>query len=248
MSSTTQIPAPISGRSEAGPGETLVYIVRHAQTAWNLEKRFQGQLDVALSDEGRTQSRAVADWLYSQQVSFSAVYASDLQRAWHTAQSIAERLGLVPEPVQALREIHAGNWQGLLPTEIEERYPGQPARWYTEANEFRLPGGETIPEVRARVHGWYMKTIDAHRGQAIVVVSHGMAIRSLLSALNGWDVADTERMKAAAMGNTGVTALLADHERGQSSVLFFNSLAHLENAAHPQSQGAVERTNEPATV
>lgn len=229
-----------------GPAETLVFLVRHGQTEWNLERRFQGQLDVPLSDEGRTQAELLADWLNNQGIEIFALYTSDLLRAYDTAVPIGERVNLVPQRVVALREIHAGDWQGSLTTEIEDRYPGQLARWHREANEFRLPGGETIPEVRARVHGWYMQAIEAHRGQAIVVVSHGMAIRSLLSALNGWDVADTERMKKAGMGNTGVTALLADHERGQSSVLFFNSLVHLENTA--RAQEALKPLDEPAAV
>ncbi len=224
----------------------MVYLIRHGQTEWNLERRFQGQLDVPLSAAGRVQAQVVANWLYSQPLNFAALYTSDLMRAYQTALPIGERLGLVPQRVEALREINAGEWQGLLTTEIEDRYPGQLARWHREANEFRLPGGETIPEVRARVHGWYMQAIEAHRGQAISVVSHGMAIRSLLSALNGWDVADTERMRQAGMGNTGVTALLTDHERGQSSLLFFNSLVHLEAAARPQE--TLEPANEPAAV
>ncbi|HEY0072098.1 MAG TPA: histidine phosphatase family protein, partial [Chloroflexia bacterium] len=164
-----------------GTDETLVYLVRHAQTAWNLERRFQGQLDVPLSEEGMRQAEAVAGWLGAQEVAFSAVYTSDLLRARQTAQPIGERLELAPRPVRALREIYAGEWQGLLTGEIEQRYPGQLARWHEQPHTFRLPGGETIPEVRARVLGWYQETIAAHRGQAIVVVSHGMAIRSLLS-------------------------------------------------------------------
>ncbi|MDQ3705306.1 MAG: histidine phosphatase family protein [Chloroflexota bacterium] len=246
MSSTTQTPPAISGPTLLGSDETLVYLVRHGQTEWNLERRFQGQLDVPLSAEGHAQAEYVANWLDGQGLNFVALYTSDLMRAYETAIPIGERLALVPQRVGALREINAGDWQGLLTTEIEDRYPGQLARWHREANEFRLPGGETIPEVRARVHGWYMQATEAHRGQAIIVVSHGMAIRSLLSALNGWDLADTERMKQAGMGNTGITAVLADHQRGQSSQLFFNSLVHLEAAA--RSQQALEPANEPAAV
>lgn len=241
-----QMPEQITHMAPPGTNETLVYLVRHAQTTWNLERRFQGQLDVPLSEEGMRQAKAVAAWLGGQQVAFSAVYTSDLLRARQTAQPIGERLGLVPQPVQALREIYAGEWQGLLTGEIEQRYPGQLARWYEQAHTFRLPGGETIPEVRARVLAWYLEAVEAHRGEAIVVVSHGMAIRSLLSALNGWDVADTEMMKTAAMGNTGVTVLLTDHGSHQSTLLYHNSLDHLQETA--QQPEAEERDNEPATV
>src|SRR3712207_1483873 len=246
MISTTYPATAAGGILSQRQDQTLVYVVRHGQTVWNLERRFQGQLDVPLSDVGHEQARSVADWLANQQVEFVAVYTSDLIRASRTAAPIGERLGLVPQAVSALREINAGKWQGLLPAEIEEQYPGALARWYREANDFRLPGGETVPEVQARVNTWYSQAITSHRGQAIVAVSHGMAIRSLLSALEGWNLADTERMKGAAMGNTGVTALLADHSTGQSKVLLFNSLVHLEGAtASPIEPRA---NNEPAAV
>ncbi len=226
--------------------QTLVYLVRHGQTEWNLKRRFQGQFDVPLSAEGVRQAEIMANWLTNQQVQFDAIYTSDLLRAWQTARPAGERLGLTPRPVAALREIHAGEWQGLLTTEIEQRYPGQLGRWHQEPHEFRLPGGETIPEVQARVLAWYVEAIKEHRGQAIVVVSHGMAIRTLLAALNGWDIADAEAMKAAGMGNTGVTVMLTDQNSGRSSMLLFNSLRHLEDAA--DLWDAVERTNEPTTV
>lgn len=246
MSTTIQKPQAAPLLTAPGPDETLACLVRHAQTAWNLERRFQGQLDVPLDAEGFEQADLVANWLNSQSIDFAALYTSDLTRARRTAKAIGERLGLSPQPVPALREIHAGEWQGLLTAEIEERYPGHMARWHREANEYRLPGGETIPEVRARVVAWYAEAIKVHRGQAILVVSHGLAIRSLISALERWDVADSERMKRAGMGNTGVTALLADHIGGQSSILLLNSLSHLEGGTH--SGASQERSNEAPTV
>ncbi|MDQ3930918.1 MAG: histidine phosphatase family protein [Chloroflexota bacterium] len=245
MSSTLQT-QPATLLTSPGPGETLACLVRHAQTEWNRERRFQGQLDVPLDAEGVEQSKHLAEWLSEQPVHFTALYASDLARARHTAETIGERLGLSPRLVPALREIDAGEWQGLLTTQIEDLYPGQMARWHREANYFRLPGGETIPEVRSRVLAWYAEAIKAHRGEAIVVVSHGLAIRSLMSALEGWDVSDTQRMRMASMGNTGVTALLADHASNRSSVLFYNSLSHLEPITPPGSH--VEGTVEPPVV
>lgn len=232
--------------SSHSSNQTLVYLVRHAQTEWNLERRFQGQFDVPLSATGLEQAAIVADWLKNQSQQFSALYTSDLERAGQTAQLIGERLRLVPQPVEALREIHAGDWQGLLTVEIEERYPGQMLRWHQEPHDFRLPGGETIPEVQARVVAWYRQAVAGHRGRAIVAVSHGLAIRTLLAALNGWDVADAEAMKTAGLGNTGVAVLLADHGTGRSTMLLLNYLGHLDDASSLGAAG--ERTNEPTAV
>src|SRR5438067_685184 len=105
--------------------KTLVYLVRHGLTEWNLQKRFQGQLDVPLSREGLEQSRRLGQWLAGQSVRFSAIYSSDLARAMQTAQAVGECLGLVPEPAIGLREIHCGEWQGLTVEDVDARYPGQ---------------------------------------------------------------------------------------------------------------------------
>src|SRR3712207_2914672 len=123
MAQQTTIP------SEIGADQTLIYLVRHGQTTWNIERRFQGQLDVPLSEEGLRQAEAVASWLVRQRVRFGAVYSSDLLRAKQTAEAIGRRLGLEAEPVRALREIHVGDWQGMLSTEIERRYPGDLEKW-----------------------------------------------------------------------------------------------------------------------
>ena len=246
MSTITKITNNNDNFTAPAANQTLVFVIRHAQTAWNLERRFQGQLDVPLSAEGETQAASVADWLNSQHLHFASIYTSDLLRARQTAGPIGERLELEPRPVEALREIHAGEWQGLLTVEIEQRYPGQMVRWHREPHQFRIPGGETIPEVQARVVTWYGEAIRAHRGESIVVVSHGLAIRTLLVALNGWDLADADAMKAAAMGNTGVAVILSDHDSGLSSMLLLNSLRHLERATGMEAAG--ERTNEPTAV
>lgn len=214
---------------EIGAHQTLVYLVRHGQTTYNVERRFQGQIDVPLSEEGEKQAGAVADWLALQPVSFSALYSSDLLRALETARAIGARIGLIPQPESALREIHVGEWQGLASDEIEARFPGQLAGWRDQAPGFRVPGGETTAELQWRMLNWYRQAISAHQGQAIIVVSHGMALGSLIVGLNEWDLSDRERMAQVRHGNTGVSVLLADHAGNRSRTLLINSLAHLED-------------------
>ncbi len=223
--------------------QTLIYLVRHGQTSYNIERRFQGQLDVPLSEEGEEQARAVSAWLADQQLNFGALYSSDLKRALETARAIGERLGLVPQQVEALREIHVGEWQGLVSDEIEARFPGQLSMWRDQASGFRTPGGETTAEVQQRMFDWYVDAITRHRGQAIIVVSHGMALWSLVAGLNGWELSDLERTRQAKQGNTGVSVVLADHVNRQSRTILLNSLAHLEsrtaapNLVEPSSEG-----------
>lgn len=229
---------------EIGAHQTLVYLVRHGQTTYNIERRFQGQLDVPLSEEGEKQARAVADWLALQPVSFSALYSSDLLRALETARTIAARIGLIPQQERALREIHVGEWQGLVSDEIEARFPGQLSGWHDQAPGFRVPGGETTAELQRRMLDWYRQAIAVHRGRAIIVVSHGMALGSLVAGLNEWDLSDRERMAQVRHGNTGVSVLLADHTGNNSRALLINSLAHLENGRAAEVQAPVSTNSQ----
>jgi broad specificity phosphatase PhoE len=212
---------------EIAPTETLVYLVRHGETAWNAERRFQGQLDVELSAKGIEQAQAVAEWLASQDVNFSALYTSDLQRAAQTAEIIGNRLALEPQWEVALREINAGEWQGMLATEVEQRYPGQLAQWDREVDNFTVPGGESIPLVQKRVFARYNEIVASHPGQAIILISHGAALSALLAALHNWDLLETWHTRKARMGNTGVSVVRFDHERSAHESLIINSFEHL---------------------
>lgn len=208
-------------------GKTLVYLVRHGETTWNVERRFQGQLDVELSRTGLAQAEAVAGWLAAQPVSFSAIYSSDLKRAVQTAQVIGKRLGLIPELHSDLRELHAGEWQGLLDTEIEAQFPGQLAEWSAKVNTFSTPGGESIPKVQQRVFANYNRIVVQHPGDAIIIVSHGAALTALLAAMHDWDLVETWQSRRNRLHNTGVTVVALDHEKSEHELLLLNSSEHL---------------------
>jgi len=207
---------------------TLVYLVRHGETTWNVERRFQGQLDVELSKTGLRQAEAVAKWLAAQPVRFAAIYSSDLKRATRTALIIGGKLGLVPRLDPALREINVGEWQGLVASEIEERFPGQLEEWQEKIDSFTLPGGESIPIVQDRIYTAYQEIVEQHRGQAIIIVSHGAALAALMAALHDWDLVDTWHTKRARMGNTHVSVAVFDHERSKHEIIMMNSGEHLE--------------------
>jgi broad specificity phosphatase PhoE len=208
--------------------QTVVYLVRHGVTDWNLQRRFQGQLDVPLSEEGLEQAEAVAGWLAAQPTAYAGLYSSDLKRAMQTAEAIGERLGLETQPVPELREIHCGEWQGLSVDAVQELYPGALDEWRAKVDCFTLPGGESIPEVQRRTFEFFRRVAAKHAAQAIILVSHGAALSALQTSIYGWDLPETWESGKTRLGNTGVTVLSVDPATGLGTVIVQNSVGHLE--------------------
>ena len=154
-----------------------VLFLRHGQTCWNLEKRFQGQTDIPLDDTGRAQAQRAARLLAALRP--DAIAASDLQRAAETAGYLGEATGLTPEADKGLRERHGGSWEGLTRDEIRDRWPEQNAR-------MDIPDGEDITEVGARVRDAVLRHLDrVGEGGLLVAVGHGAAIRAGINTLLG---------------------------------------------------------------
>jgi broad specificity phosphatase PhoE len=152
-----------------------ILIVRHGESEWNRQHRWQGWEDIALTAAGEAQARARGTDLRAGGHRFAGIYASDLLRAGRTADLIAETLGGPPalrEP--GLRERFGGEWQGSTGTEIDERWPGQRAAW-RRGELAAPPGGEIDSTVLERVHA-ALERIDATNpdGPILVVTHHGV--------------------------------------------------------------------------
>jgi probable phosphoglycerate mutase len=156
---------------------TTIVLVRHGETDWNRERRFQGHADTPLNDAGRSQAAALAEALAAEDV--SAVYTSPLRRASETAAIVADRLGLDARPLKALREIDVGDWQGLTVYEVQERHP--------EAQDWRSgwPGGETYDELSARVVPALLALGAEHPDECLLAVTHAGPVRAALAAAMG---------------------------------------------------------------
>ncbi|HKC83208.1 MAG TPA: histidine phosphatase family protein, partial [bacterium] len=115
-------------------------LIRHGQSTWNEEHRIQGQLDPPLSELGRRQAALLGARLAARR--FAALYASDLKRAFETAEVVGAAIHLEPEPRSSLREVFLGEWEGLTTEEIAERYPEAWASWVEEPQWDLVPGGE----------------------------------------------------------------------------------------------------------
>ncbi|MGW2084405.1 histidine phosphatase family protein [Streptomyces sp. NPDC001880] len=168
--------------SPSGRGRRIV-LWRHGQTAWNLERRFQGSTDIALTEAGVGQARRAARLLAS--LKPDAIVASDLQRATATAAELAAITGLEVAHDAGLRETYAGAWQGLTHEEIIGQYGEQYAAW-KRGEAVRRGGGELETEVADRAAPVVLGHADKlPENGTLVVVSHGGTIRTTIGRLLG---------------------------------------------------------------
>jgi probable phosphoglycerate mutase len=163
---------------------TEIWLVRHGQTDWNLEGRFQGQLDVPLNEVGMDQVRLLADKLAGK--SFDALYASDLMRARQTAEILASRVNLPIKFDRRLREISQGEVEGLLLSEIKAKHAEFLDERATDPVNARMPGGETVGEVAVRFKEAIDEIANNHQGETVLVASHGLAIGTILCLAYGY--------------------------------------------------------------
>ncbi len=159
---------------------TELWLIRHGQTDWNVEGRYQGQADLPLNLTGLSQAQAIATQL-SIGPAFHAIYSSDLQRASVTAQTIATVLKLPVYFDERLREIDQGDWEGRLVSELATIYNTIWTERKLDPIHSRPPGGESVAEVAARVWATADDIAKAYPTARILVVSHGLALATLIT-------------------------------------------------------------------
>jgi broad specificity phosphatase PhoE len=197
---------------------TKVFLVRHGATDWNKEKRAQGHADIDLNEEGHKQAAAVATELAHQKV--SAVFSSDLKRAYDTAKAIADAHGLDVIVDPDFREIDQGEWEGLTTGEIRTRWPDL---WGPNRHYNARPGGESPQQVKQRSLRALATAVAQHPDGVIVVVSHGGTIRWMSADALGYDDYRSRRIRG--LGNGAVVCVDAEIEGDR---LVLGNLARLD--------------------
>lgn len=185
------------------PPVTRVLAIRHGETAWNVDTRIQGQLDIPLNETGRWQAHRLA--LAVADEGIDVIYSSDLLRAWQTAQSVAAGSGREVIADIGLRERGFGIFEGLTYAEINRRWPEQSERWRRRDPAFGAEGGEVLADFYARSVATATRLARAHPGQTIALVAHGgvmdclyrAASRVALDAPRSWQ-----------LGNASINRLL----------------------------------------
>jgi probable phosphoglycerate mutase len=215
---------------------TTLLLCRHGQSEWNAQRRIQGQAPEAggLTEQGRWEAQQLGSRLHALHV--DALYASDLLRAWETAQIVGATIGTPVQLDPRWREIDLGAWQGMQPEEVDARWPTDDIR------EQDLPRGETGETFAALSRRTLAAVDDIHRrhgGQTVAVICHGGNVRAVLMATPAplEDGTDPRRVR---ISNTSLTVVQVNSAGLQATLIADDS--HLDGAAsQPEEPNADEQ-------
>lgn len=199
-----------------------IFLVRHGETDWNLQKRFQGKENIPLNNKGREQARRLSRYL--SQKNISAVFSSPLSRAWETAKIIAFEHNLTPAAVDDLAEINFGSWEGKVYQEMDEPDRAALAQWLLNPALHSIPGGESLQQFQQKLQNCYKKLLDNHVDGNLAIVTHGGAIKVLVAEILEIPLARITRLRLVP---ASLTIILYD-DWGNPYLELFNDSCYLQ--------------------
>ncbi len=200
---------------------TQLYLIRHGESEANRRHAFLGHVDLPLTDRGREQAAATAEHLAG--VGADVIYASDLARAFGTAEATAMRLGLPIKATEGLREIRAGLWENRAIDELMREYPESYAIWRNDIGSACPDGGESIAALRERARRAVTEIAIREEGKTVLLFSHAAFIRSFSSDVMGLSLS---RMKELPWPpNASVTKVV--YENGLFSLRAYGDAAFM---------------------
>lgn len=210
---------------------TRIVAIRHGETAWNVDSRLQGHLDIPLNATGRWQAQRTAGALIEEGI--SAVYSSDLLRALQTAEALGNALSLPVVTDTRLRERAFGVFEAHTFAEIEARWPAEARRWTQREPDFTPEGGESLREVCARCIDAVQTLAEAHAGQTIALVAHGGVLDCLYRAATQQGL---QAKRSWPLTNASINRLL--HTGEGLTLIGWSDTRHLEGVALDESADA----------
>ena len=202
-----------------------IYFVRHGQTVWNVEKRFQGLSDSPLTELGITQAKLLGEKL--KDIKFDKFYSTSLKRAYDTANYIKGNRKQKVEIFDDFVEISMGDMEGIKQEDFKKLYPEQVKNFFFNQLEYNPSsfGGESFLEVRERVIRGLNKFIELNKNyERVLVVSHGATLKTLLHYISGKDISTLS--DEAIPKNTSYT--IVKYENGKFEIIDFSNTSHLE--------------------
>lgn len=202
---------------------TRIVLIRHGETPWNKEGRFQGQSDIGLLPEGIKQAEKLARKFPLNHV--DAIYCSDLKRAESTAEPIAERFKLHLQPVAKLREMCFGQWEGVKVEEVNEKWPHVVNDFFGNPQSVDIPDGENLQQVQDRAVAAVKDILAQNKGKNIVIVAHGAVNRAILSYMMHVPI---EHSWAIMQSNTAYNVISYDNDKDMFYIETINNASHLD--------------------
>lgn len=204
-----------------GKVKTRIFLVRHGETIWNANGRFQGHTDVPLSENGIAQANKLALRLKKEKI--HAFYSSDLSRAKETAEILAQQHQLPVKYLPDLREINFGQWEGLTYKEISDNYGDITEQWWSNPLATQIPEGESLQEVANRCSRAIHDIVVKHSGETVVIAVHGGIIRVLISLALGIDLNNYWKLRA----DNVALSILEYHTPDKAILELYNDICHL---------------------
>lgn len=209
-----------------------LYLIRHGQTEWNTNGRYQGQSDIPLTERGIEQAKALAsnfEQTYLGGKKLEAIYSSDLQRARRTAELVAEKVGLPVELEPDFRELSFGDWEGLTHAQIAAGWEEGFKNFFTHPDLLKIPNGETFQQLQDRAVRGIRRIEAKHQAKGeehyAAVFCHGAVLRALLAYFLGMPLANVWRIRQF---NTAVNIVrLEAEEDAAPGIELMNGTMHL---------------------
>jgi broad specificity phosphatase PhoE len=167
---------------------TRLYIIRHGETYWNTEKRMQGHLDSELTETGKRQARLLSEALAD--IEFDAIYSSSSGRTMETARIIAGKRSTPIIPLDSLKEINLGEWEGRVFTDVEKRYPEQYKNFWENPHLYIPAGGEEFSDVKNRAADTLLELVNRHEGGNIMLVTHTVTLKTIMTIIENKELKD----------------------------------------------------------
>lgn len=201
---------------------TRIYFIRHGETDWNAEGKYQGWSDIPLSETGKKQAECLGERF--QNIDLDVIYSSPLQRAYDTAQAVAIRKKMEIIPEEHFKEINFGEWEGLTAEQLNHLYGEKFQYFLSHPEDAKFPGDGSFSLVTERIKIGLDKILEENEGKNIMIVSHGGLIRLCIFYLLKMDIRFYKQMW---INNTAVSVIDITSE---GAVLYkVNDDAHIEN-------------------
>lgn len=195
---------------------TKILLIRHGETDWNLEGRYQGHADIDLNSTGRRQAKKLSVRLREEEI--DAVYSSDRMRAANTAKIVFKKHKARPE--SGFREINFGVFEGLTHNEILEKYPKVYSRWVRNLLGIRIPQGENPSVFKKRVLNTFKRIVSSNKGKAVAIVAHGGPVNVIIKHILG-----PKKHKDFIPGLASLSVI--EFKKGEAVTVLLNDTRHL---------------------